>query len=297
MSSWVIAASLSAGLAACSFDPPRLPRAEDCATSADYSSFPGGGRYRLIEEEMSFDAAFAACSVNQAHPVVITSDEENKRVRGFIDAEIWLGIDDLESEGEFVRVDGEPLVYDNWSEDEPRQAQGDDCAMMSLDEETDGQWQTLPCRAQRQVVCECSSAFQPPPVPACMTDESFDLSFQGRRYRFENTRRTRQEAQDDCAATGAHLIVINDASENGGARLFALDEDVWLGYDDIAVENDFQWITGSPNPFEAWAQGEPNNTNNDEDCVELGREGLWNDQECVDTNSYICECDPSAGPF
>jgi hypothetical protein len=42
--------------------------------------------------------------------------------------------------------------------------------------------------------------------------------------------------------------------------------------------------------FANWNDGEPNNSGGNEDCVEMmASSGLWNDQRCYVSRSYLCE--------
>lgn len=46
--------------------------------------------------------------------------------------------------------------------------------------------------------------------------------------------------------------------------------------------------------FQHWQEGEPNNLNNDETCVEFvihnwDEEGSWNDLNCESYNDWICQ--------
>jgi hypothetical protein len=71
--------------------------------------------------------------------------------------------------------------------------------------------------------------------------------------------------------------------ENGG-----LVDSCWIG---MSTQNDrgaFDWSDGTAVAFTNWNDGEPNNVNNNEDCVEVLL-GLWNDDECNRTRSAICE--------
>ena len=54
-------------------------------------------------------------------------------------------------------------------------------------------------------------------------------------------------------------------------------------------EGVFTWQDGNPLVYEAWNEGEPNNFNSNEDCVEvLLSNALWNDARCRDEKSFIC---------
>ena len=55
----------------------------------------------------------------------------------------------------------------------------------------------------------------------------------------------------------------------------------WLGASNFSASGGFQWVTGAPFPFAAWAIGEPNNENQDEHdlmmYVKGGEAWVWND--------------------
>ena len=48
-----------------------------------------------------------------------------------------------------------------------------------------------------------------------------------------------------------------------------------------------------PISYENWAPGEPNDSNGEEECVEIGYlyypNYKWNDQKCADEISFVCE--------
>ena len=45
-------------------------------------------------------------------------------------------------------------------------------------------------------------------------------------------------------------------------------------------EGGWAWIDGSPFNFEAWAEDEPSGPVEDEQCLEMWTNGLWNDNRC-----------------
>ena len=57
------------------------------------------------------------------------------------------------------------------------------------------------------------------------------------------------------------------------------------------MEGDFRWISGAGFNIELWADMEPNSLYGNEDCVEIRATGMWNDDHCDATLSYVCECD------
>ncbi|BFZ08891.1 hypothetical protein BsWGS_11930 [Bradybaena similaris] len=73
---------------------------------------------------------------------------------------------------------------------------------------------------------------------------------------------------------------------------------VWLGGYDIFHEGVWEWSSGRNDfiSFTNWHSGEPNNNNNDEDCLNM-YEPLnynWNDESCDNKCNFICAA-PASG--
>lgn len=81
----------------------------------------------------------------------------------------WIGLRDLDLEGEFIWMDGSPLGYSNWNPGEPNNGdQGEDCVMMR----GSGKWNDASCRSHLDAwVCE-QLATCGPPVPSASGDLS-----------------------------------------------------------------------------------------------------------------------------
>lgn len=94
---------------------------------------------------------------------------------------------------------------------------------------------------------------------------------------------------------GANLISIQSATENACIlndlnRLgYGSGDVIWIGFNDEAVEGQFVWYDQSPVVYTNWATGEPNNSGNNENCVQIypggSQPGTWNDLNCGGYNS------------
>ena len=68
-------------------------------------------------------------------------------------------------------------------------------------------------------------------------------------------------SEAEAVALGGHLVTVNDAAENqwiydtfdGG-----VGRNLWLGYNDVAVEGTFVWSSGETPGYTNWRPGEPN---------------------------------------
>nr|XP_042124174.1 low affinity immunoglobulin epsilon Fc receptor [Peromyscus maniculatus bairdii] len=104
------------------------------------------------------------CSDLEGRLVSIHSQEEQDFLMRHINKQdSWIGLRDLNVEGEFVWMDGSPVGYSNWNPGEPNNAgQGEDCVMMR----GSGQWNDAYCRSYLDAwVCEqlatCEEASAP----------------------------------------------------------------------------------------------------------------------------------------
>jgi hypothetical protein len=106
--------------------------------------------------------------------------------------------------------------------------------------------------------------------------------------------RTWDAARADCAAQGAALATIADATQNTFvAGMFAARgiTQFWIGGNDIAAEGVWGWDGGDPWGFVAWLASEPNNSagGTGEDCVQVeSATGRWNDLTCGSLLPYAC---------
>jgi len=57
----------------------------------------------------------------------------------------------------------------------------------------------------------------------------------------------------------------------------------------MTQQGSFSWVDGTPTDYFNWEVGEPNDSNNEEDCVEFYEHtGEWNDLNCGNRKGYIC---------
>ncbi|KAG8519254.1 Low affinity immunoglobulin epsilon Fc receptor [Galemys pyrenaicus] len=94
-----------------------------------------------------------ACHSLQGQLVSVHSQEEQDFLTKHANRKgSWIGLQDLDIEGEFVWMDGSPLDYSNWRQGEPNNdGQGEDCVVM----EGSGQWNDAFCYTPRDSwVCD-----------------------------------------------------------------------------------------------------------------------------------------------
>ncbi|MBA3464419.1 MAG: C-type lectin domain-containing protein [Deltaproteobacteria bacterium] len=123
------------------------------------------------------------------------------------------------------------------------------------------------------------------------------------RYRYLGTPQTWAIAQAACAADQipgstryTHLAVIN--TDNERSKLTAQQpRRGWIGVSDRKTESLYLWVTNEqsalPSSSAAWSTGEPDQTNPDDDCVEMNGVADYAESDCNALLPAWCECDAS----
>jgi hypothetical protein len=114
----------------------------------------------------------------------------------------------------------------------------------------------------------------------------------GARYYVDSEALTWSQAQAKCVARGLNLVSIsgfNVAMDLKGLASEAQISVFWTGATDSQVEGTWRWPDGSSVAYtRLWAEGEPNNANN-EDCMEVqASNSKANDISCDARKSFIC---------
>ncbi|XP_006831170.1 PREDICTED: mannose-binding protein C-like [Chrysochloris asiatica] len=91
-----------------------------------------------------------------------------------------------------------------------------------------------------------------------------------------------------CAQNGASMATPQNDAENTAIQNVAKDE-CFLGITDEVTEGKFVDLTGRPQTYTRWNDGEPNDTGSNEDCTILLKSGKWNDVTCSSSFLVVCE--------
>jgi hypothetical protein len=65
-------------------------------------------------------------------------------------------------------------------------------------------------------------------------------------------------AQSQAVAKGGNLVTINDAAEESWLISTFGNDLFWIGFNDVATEGTFEWVSGEPVTYTNWASDEPN---------------------------------------
>ncbi|XP_077206969.1 pulmonary surfactant-associated protein D-like [Paroedura picta] len=102
--------------------------------------------------EGSYENSKAACSHLGGQMASPRNAEENNalsKIAAKLGKHIYLGMNDMETEGAFLHLNGERMQYSNWAPGEPN-SEIEDCIEMY----TNGKWNDKICSENRLIVCE-----------------------------------------------------------------------------------------------------------------------------------------------
>ncbi|XP_063079999.1 CD209 antigen-like protein C [Engraulis encrasicolus] len=118
-------------------------------------------------------------------------------------------------------------------------------------------------------------------------------SFGSSLYYIYSDKKSWADSKQHCMDLGAHLVII-DSQEEQEFILERIKTRAWIGLSDLETEGVWKWVDGNNlGKPRFWMQGEPNDQDGGEDCVEIiaSQKPLasWKDHVCGITKNYICE--------
>uniref|UniRef100_A0A452IQ96 Collectin-12 n=1 Tax=Gopherus agassizii TaxID=38772 RepID=A0A452IQ96_9SAUR len=137
---------------------------------------------------------------------------------------------------------------------------------------------------------------EPTSIPEANGCSAHWKNFTEKCYYFSSEREVFEDAKVFCDEKSSHLVIINNKEEQQWIkRQIAGKGNFWIGLTDSEQENEWRWLDRTLPEYTNWKSGQPDNWSTGqgpgEDCAGLISAGLWNDFQCEDVNSFICEKD------
>ncbi|XP_066514867.1 macrophage mannose receptor 1 isoform X2 [Hoplias malabaricus] len=269
-----------------------------------------GSQYYINTDRLSMEDARANCKKNHSDLVVITGQTERK----FIWKQISRGSEDQYYIGmtvgldkSFSWVDGSPVVYTAWNQNEPNFANNDENCVTIY--KSMGFWNDINCGVTLASICKRSNSFvtstavpTTAPTGGCAPEWT---SFRGKCYKFvgKGSEKNWHDARDYCISQGGNLVSIRSEAEQAflTTMMLSASDDMWIGLNDVNWEMRFLWTDGKGVVFTNWAKGHPVSVpdgrrafGSDFDCVIIVKEpnhitGMWKVEDCSEKRGFICK--------
>ncbi|CAB1349515.1 unnamed protein product [Coregonus sp. 'balchen'] len=268
-------------------------------------------QYFFNTENLPMDEARAFCKNNFGDLVVITAESERKFIwkqisRGS-ESQYYIGMT-VGLDKSFSWLDGSPVVYTAWDQNEPNFANNDENCVTIY--KSMGYWNDINCGIELSSICKRTTSFTnttmaPTTVPkgGCAPEW---IAFQGKCYKFigDNDKKPWQEARTYCINQGGNLASVLSEKEQAFLTTQMLEnpQDIWIGLNDVNWEMRFLWTEGKGVSYTNWAKGHPTSVPDgrysflDEvfDCVVLvgsshKQTGMWKVEDCLVSRGFICK--------
>ncbi|XP_002918683.1 macrophage mannose receptor 1 [Ailuropoda melanoleuca] len=210
----------------------------------------------------------------------------------------WLGLTyGSPSEG-FTWSDGSPVSYENWAYGEPNNYQNVEyCGELKGD--SGMSWNDINCEHLNNWICQIQKGQTPKPEPTPAPQDNPPVTEDGwviykdYQYYFSKEKETMDKAREFCKKNFGDLVSIQSESKKKFLWKYVNRNDAQPAYFiglRISLDKKFIWMDGSKVDYVAWATGEPNFANDDENCVTMySNSGFWNDINCGYPNAFICQ--------
>ena len=229
--------------------------------------------YKFYKHPIPYPYAKAQCQSDGTNLAIPRSAAENDFLSSIVTSccpvggahHMWLGIDDIEEDGNHKTVDGSDLTFTNWeagilakSNNElirgiPRaysNRDGHENAMMVFHDRgqptRDGFWVVIKNWAMKFICTETENFMTEKRVKKPTEDYSVAENPWGRSYyKIYLDPMTFPEAQAQCKSDGANLAIPRSKIENNFIASLIPDKRIWIGINDIESEGNFVTVDGS----------------------------------------------------
>ncbi|XP_066910705.1 macrophage mannose receptor 1-like isoform X2 [Clytia hemisphaerica] len=249
-----------------------------------------GKVYYVSTVKKNHDQAESHCKTMGGNLVTIHSQAENDYVhkmaksRGYLD--VFIGLRDVNKNGQFSWVDGSKVVFTDWQNGEPNFKGKENCAVYQHINLAKHGWNNIYCSGVKQYICKYQ-----PDILVYTSGDKF-VPHGEASYYFSDNKVNYNDADAACHHIGGFLASVHSAAENK----FISDEakrrklgNVWIGGNDKSREGSWVWNDLTPFSYKNWAKNEPNNAGKGEDCPEMYGTGHWNDHYCDQKKAFVCK--------
>ncbi|CAC5385743.1 MRC [Mytilus coruscus] len=110
-------------------------------------------------------------------------------------------------------------------------------------------------------------------------------------YKEFSEKRTWFKARDYCRSIGTDLVSVHNEKETNFIISNFTRNFLWIGLSNFKNNGRYMWSDGTSLKYAYWGRTEPNDVNNNENCVHLflSKSRKWNDTSCFTSFRFICK--------
>ncbi|XP_051465466.1 macrophage mannose receptor 1-like isoform X2 [Apus apus] len=238
----------------------------------------------------------------------------NEQVQAFLfyhlkDAitDVWIGMNDINKESEFLWTDGSTVSYTNWLNGAPEKKQSyydyyDAEILTDITMETDcvfiikseGKWRDDTCYNERGYICQMNSLTTQYEVPTTNPSSGF-VRYGDSSYSIISSEMQWEEARKNCQDKSAELASISDAYIHSflWIQMLKYGKPVWIGLKSSPTGSYHKWTDNWKTRYTKWAAEEPKEKNA---CVYLDLDGTWKTSSCNESYFSVCKTSDAMAP-
>ncbi|KAK3100720.1 hypothetical protein FSP39_024244 [Pinctada imbricata] len=218
----------------------------------------------------------------------------------------WIGLSRAPRQ-QYRWVDNEDLTYTNWYHGEPNGAANMQmCGRVYSYQHSAGEWDDVPCNQTNAYICETKkktsiTTAQPVPNP-CDYKQGFK-PYGNDCLLYVNTPKSWMDASTYCQTKGAFLASIPNVFEQTYVFLTINDPSsslktaAWIGLSDQSHNGTYTWVNSIWSvTYTKWKANEPSRQPG-ENCVAMGIDGLWTDEQCASQKPFVCKITTALPPL
>ncbi|KAM6984695.1 C-type mannose receptor 2-like [Aplochiton taeniatus] len=255
------------------------------------------------ETVKNWQDAETICANQNGHLASFHTEQELSFLTSHMPAAAWVGLNDINAEGQYVWTDRSLSDFLPWAPNQPDNWQGnEDCMhVRGHNHPESGTLNDDFCTSTYDYICKKAKGQGPPPQPPTsgpgwnekcgnwMADPFNDFCY---LFNYQSPRKW-AEARADCLNQGGDLLSITEIVEQGfiqsQVQLIPTGVSMWMGGHDSITEGGWEWTDGSPFRYIHWAPNQPDNYFG-ENCLSMYvNGGYWNDDNCDHSRGYICK--------
>ncbi|XP_051788958.1 macrophage mannose receptor 1-like isoform X4 [Erpetoichthys calabaricus] len=210
--------------------------------------------FNSVANEMAWFKAQNYCRNINSELVTVDNEEENQLLIKISEKpKFWIGMHRNGDQWQWSNQD--KVTYSKWKRDFF-------CAFVH----SDGSWDDSVCHDSKKFMCYSQT------------------SNIRERFVLINEKKNWSAAQNFCQVHYKDLVSIRNKNENEEILRNANGNSFWIGL----FNNPWKWSDGGNLTFQNWDTNQPDNFDRNEACVEILKNGRWNDNNCKKHMNFSC---------